>query len=235
MSGPPLVTVAHGSRDPRSAACVQAILDRVREARPMISVVPAWLDFERPTLAEALGALDHEAVVVPLLLTSGYHTNVDIPRTLKSVPPDLRVRYAPPLGPHPLLVEAVCRRLAEAGAPQRGPVVLAWAGSSWRGAAAEIDRVAAALAARLGRPVVPASSSGGAPQVAAALDRVRRESAHLVAVASYLLAPGRLHDQVRRAAGPDSVVAEPLGDLPEVAQVILDRYDEAAPVSDRTS
>lgn len=223
----PLVAVAHGSRDPRSAATVHAILDRVRRARPKLSVIPAWLDFGTPTLGEALAETRDDPVVVPLLLTAGYHSNVDIPRTLRSQP-QRRVRYGQPLGPHPLLEEAARRRLAEAGAPERGPVVLAWAGSSWGDAAGEVGRVAVALGARLGRKVLPASASGATPEVAATLARCRAETAEPVSVASYLLAPGRLHDQVRRAAGPDDIVADPLGDLPETAEVILQRYAEAA-------
>ena len=53
-----------------------------------------------------------------------------------------------------------------------------------------------------------------------------------VAVAPYLLAPGFLPDRIgadAAAAGAD-LVAAPLGDAPEVARVVLERYDAACPV-----
>ncbi|MEU8269512.1 CbiX/SirB N-terminal domain-containing protein, partial [Sphaerisporangium sp. NPDC049002] len=78
---PPLVAVAHGSRDPRASATVEALLDEVRLARPGVPVHAAYLDHSRPSLGEALAGLD-EAVVLPLLLTEAYHSRVDIPAAL---------------------------------------------------------------------------------------------------------------------------------------------------------
>ncbi len=119
---PPLVAVAHGSRDPRAAATVGALLDLVcRRAAgagyPGLDVRAAYLGHAAPTLGQALGALDGEAVVLPLLLTAAYHSRTDIPKALheaRSTQPRLDVTYGRPLGPHPLLLRALDRRLAEA-------------------------------------------------------------------------------------------------------------------------
>jgi len=46
-----------------------------------------------------------------------------------------------------------------------------------------------------------------------------------VVVASYLLSPGLFADSLRDA-GAD-LVSAPLGDAPEVAAVVLERYDDA--------
>ncbi|MDR8414855.1 CbiX/SirB N-terminal domain-containing protein, partial [Nonomuraea sp. 3-1Str] len=75
---PPLVAVAHGSRDPRAAAVVEALLDEVRRARPGLPVRTAYLDHAAPSLGQALAGLG-EAVVLPLLLTEAYHSRVDLP------------------------------------------------------------------------------------------------------------------------------------------------------------
>ncbi len=48
-----------------------------------------------------------------------------------------------------------------------------------------------------------------------------------VAVAPYVLAPGRLPDRIVRGAAGADVLADVLGPSPEVAQVLLERYDEA--------
>ncbi|NUT12613.1 MAG: CbiX/SirB N-terminal domain-containing protein, partial [Nonomuraea sp.] len=101
----PLVAVAHGSRDPRAAATVAALLDRVRLARPDVPVRVAYLDHCAPSIGQALDGLD-EAVVLPLLLTEAYHSRVDLPAALNEArarDPRLRVRYGTTLGPHPLL------------------------------------------------------------------------------------------------------------------------------------
>lgn len=45
-------------------------------------------------------------------------------------------------------------------------------------------------------------------------------------MSSWFLAPGLLPDKVATLAG-DAVVARPLGDDVEVAQLVLDRYDFA--------
>src|SRR5690606_20572705 len=111
----PLVAVAHGSRDPRAAATVEALLDEVRLLRPGLPVRGAYLDHATPAPGQALHGLS-EAVVLPLLLTEAYHSRVDLPAELREArarDPRLRVRYGTTLGPHPLLTTALERRLAE--------------------------------------------------------------------------------------------------------------------------
>jgi sirohydrochlorin ferrochelatase len=59
-------------------------------------------------------------VVLPLLLTAAYHSETDLPALLgaaRGALPGLQISYGEPLGPHPLLLRALDRRLAECGAP----------------------------------------------------------------------------------------------------------------------
>jgi len=129
-----LVAVAHGSRDPRAAATVHELLSVVRAGWPGLDVRAAFLDHCAPSLPQVLGSVD-TCVVVPLLLTDAYHSKSDIPAQLASVQASLPrpdVRLSGTLGPHPLLLDALERRLGETGDFPRAEtsVVLAAAGSS---------------------------------------------------------------------------------------------------------
>ena len=65
-------------------------------------------------------ARQRPVVVLPLLLTAAYHSETDLPALLgaaRGALPGLQISYGDPLGPHPLLLRALDRRLAECGAP----------------------------------------------------------------------------------------------------------------------
>ncbi|MEU3371464.1 CbiX/SirB N-terminal domain-containing protein [Streptomyces sp. NPDC006660] len=115
--GPALVAVAHGSRDPGALRTVDALLDRVRALRPDLDVRLGNMEIDRPALSATLAQLRGEAVLVPLLLGRGHHVKHDIPHVLATAGGHLRARVAAPLGPHPLLAEALHARLIEAGWP----------------------------------------------------------------------------------------------------------------------
>ena len=51
---PPLVAVAHGSRDPRSAETVRALVDVVRAQAPGLSVYESFLDLSEPRVTDVL-------------------------------------------------------------------------------------------------------------------------------------------------------------------------------------
>ncbi|MGE5764530.1 MAG: sirohydrochlorin chelatase, partial [Mycobacterium leprae] len=80
LSRPVLVAAAHGTRDPRGRAVVGRLCERVRAARPDLEVRTAWVDVGVPSLAEVLAQVSTPSVVVPLLLSTGYHVRVDLPR-----------------------------------------------------------------------------------------------------------------------------------------------------------
>jgi sirohydrochlorin ferrochelatase len=233
---PVLVAVAHGSADPRASATVTELMTMVAGRGP--DVRTAFLGHSPPSLPQVLSTIpgDREVRVLPLLLTAAYHSKADIPRMLAraaSDSPRPRVSYGATLGPHPLLVSALERRLAEAGALDdraRTAVVLAAAGSTDPGANATIAALAARWQARAGWWAVrPGFASAADPSPAAAVAALLRDGAPRVVVASYLLAPGLFADRVRRtclAAGA-AAVSPALGAAPEVADVIMDRYEQA--------
>jgi sirohydrochlorin ferrochelatase len=222
-----LVAVAHGSRDPEASRTVQTLLERVRELRPGIPVCLGHIELTKPLLPDTLAALRGEVVLVPLLLGRGYHVKHDLPEALAGAP-HLNGRIAAPLGPHPLLAEALHSRLVEAGfrKSRRAAVVLAAAGSRDPDSAADAAHTADLLSRRLdGLPVVPAVASAGGPTVAEAVRTLAAKGSHRVAVASYFTAPGRFAAQCASAA--PWVASAPLGAHDAVARLVLHRYDEA--------
>ncbi|MGW2819815.1 sirohydrochlorin chelatase [Streptomyces sp. NPDC001443] len=232
---PPLVLVAHGSRDPRALATIRTLLDRVRELRPGLAVHLGHIELNEPLLADTLAALDArdvpEAVLVPLLLGRGHHVKHDIPRTAAGA--RVRTRVAAPLGPHPLLVETLYERLIEAGwrtrmsdAQRRASgVVLAAAGSRDPQSALDTRATARQLAERLGVPVLPAYASAAVPDVRTAVRALAGRGRHRVAVAGYFTAPGRFAAQSAEAA--PWLASAPLGAHPAMARLVLHRYDQA--------
>jgi sirohydrochlorin ferrochelatase len=249
-----LVAVAHGSRDPRAAATVHSLLgvvaERARTSAGGVGVRAAFLDHCAPSLPQVLGSLEdgraRSCIVVPLLLTAAYHSKSDIPAQLAAAGAaasaggaagGVLVRCAATLGPHPLLLAALERRLREAGvgvdsAPDRArtAVVLAAAGSSDPAANATIADLAAGLQRDRGwRAVVPAYASAAGPSPAEAVAALRADHRGPVVVATYLLAPGYFADKVRAAAlaAGASAVSDALGAAPEVADVVIARYREA--------
>ena len=203
--GPALVLAAHGSSHPGYAPVVESIAVQVRRARPGLDVVVGYLDHGPPTLREI--ATDRPGVVVPLLLSNGYHVAVDIPAQA----PCCVVAAA--VGPDDRLADVMEERLRTAGW-STGPAVLAAAGSTDAQAIADVYVAAGMLARRLGVAVDAAFVSAGEPRLADLAPD---------AVASYLLAPGRFADLV--VACGASVVSEPIGDAAAVAEIVLDRYD----------
>ncbi|CAD5929434.1 sirohydrochlorin chelatase [Streptomyces cyaneofuscatus] len=240
MSHPVLLVIAHGSRDPRHAATVHALTQRVRAERPGLRVETAFLEFNAPSVPRVLERLAveeaDEVIALPLLLTRAFHAKTDIPSVLREARarlPRLRIRQADVLGPSPLLNATLGRRLREAGVrpgdlPRTG-LVLASAGSSDPEAIAVIAEIARELRHTGWCAVRPAFASASLPRTEDAVRALRAEGVERVAVAPYVIAPGRLPDRIAagaEAAGAD-VLADVLGPAPELARLLLERYDEA--------
>ncbi|RKT18566.1 sirohydrochlorin ferrochelatase [Streptomyces sp. 1114.5] len=232
---PALLLIAHGSRDPRHAATVAALVEEVRAQRPGTEVATAYLDHCAPRIPQVAGRLADagDAVAVPLLLNRAFHAKHDIPAALRAA--GSRLPVAEVLGPSPLLLAALDRRLAEAGLDVTSPavrartgVVLAAAGSSDPAADAATRAVAAEWRRTRGWAAVEvAYASATGPRVPDALAALRTAGAERTAVSPYLLAPGLLPDRITAAAAGADVLADTLGPAPELATLLLERYDEA--------
>lgn len=239
-----LLLIAHGSRDPRHAATVAALRQAVAGRRPGLRVEVGFLDFCAPSVPRVLERLAAEGVgevvAVPLLLTRAFHAKADIPAVLAGATarlPGPTVHQAPVLGPSSLLTDALERRLRQAGVRDADRsstgVVLASAGSSDPEAIAVIAEIAREWRHASGwcavRPAfASASSSTSFPGTEDAVRALRRaEGVRRVAVAPYVLAPGRLPDRIAAGARGADFLADVLGPAPEVAALVLRRYAEA--------
>jgi sirohydrochlorin ferrochelatase len=233
----PLVAVAHGSRDPRSAATVSALVDEVRRQRPELDVRLSFLDLSAPRLPDVLDGVaadgHRRAVVVPLLLGHAFHARVDVPGAVATAAarlPGLDIAISRVLGGHEGLSAAALRRLAAVAGPLDDPglgVVLAAIGSSHAPANAAVADVVAEWTRRFGwHGGSPAFATTTAPTVRDAVAALRAGGARRVAVAQWILAPGLLPDRIvgdAEAAG--APVTAPLGADPAVARAVLACYD----------
>lgn len=240
MAGAPtLVAVAHGSRDPRSAATVSAVVERVRATRPGTAVRTAFLDLNEPSVDQVLDSLaaqgETHAVAVPLLLGSAFHARVDLPGILAAAAarhPWPRVTQAQVLGADPRLISVLRERVlaaytATGSAPSadRLGVAVAAVGSLSRSANIRTTRVARRLAAWTGWQTETCFATVD-PDVTQAVTRLRAEGAEHIVVAPWFLAPGLLTDRLRHRA-PDVVHADVLGDHHALAEIVWNRYDSA--------
>lgn len=237
MAAPALVALAHGSRDPRSAATIKALVDEVRAMRPDLRVEPAFLELSRPsfgTVVDRLVKAGHdEIVVVPLLLSEAYHAKVDVPTAVAEAVdrhPGLQVRATSVLGLEPRFLEVLDLRMREALRANRvrelDALVLAAAGSSDPLANQAVARLARVWGTHHRLPVTAAFASATPPATGEAVRAFRAEGRRHIAVASLFLAPGFLPDRAAELALEAGAVAvsEPLGAHPELARTVLARY-----------
>jgi sirohydrochlorin ferrochelatase len=237
MAAPALVALAHGSRDPRSAATIKALVEEVRRMRPDLRIEQAFLELSRPsfqTVVDRLVKAGHdEIVVVPLLLTEAYHAKVDVPEAVAEAMerhPGLKVRATSVLGLETAFLEVLDLRMREALKEARvrelDALVLAAAGSSDALANQSVARLARVWGSRHKLPVTAAFASAAPPATGEAVRAFRNQGKRHIAVASLFLAPGFLPDRAAELALEAGAIAvsAPLGAHPEVARTVLARY-----------
>ncbi len=247
-AAPVLVGCSHGTSDLTGRDVIRALLDDVRAARPDLDVREAFVDVQQPEVADVVtsvvapsaatddpagsvadGARPGDAVVVPLLLSGGFHVSVDVAAAVEDRGPGTgRAAAGSPLGPDPRLADLLAERLAEAGVRPDDAVVVAAAGSSRPGAARDVEELAARLRERVPQPVTVGYGAMATPSVPDAVAAARADLAPggRVVVAAYLLAPGFFYDRVLEAGG--DVVTAPLAPDPRLTAIVLDRYTAAA-------
>jgi sirohydrochlorin ferrochelatase len=167
----------------------------------------------RPRVAVPLSLSDHDPVARAVAAE-------------KQRDPDLVISHA--LGPDWLLAELCVRRLVDAGAHQTDTIVLGVAGSDDPGVIADYSRAAQLLSAVWGGPVHVGSLTGSDTHMSDAID-IARAYGKRVVVASYVLTPGDVADQLRDA-GADLVTAPILdGASPDrrLVRLVLERCQQA--------
>ncbi len=225
MQPPALLAISHGTGSPAGQRAIAALAAAVDARLPDVTVRLGHVDVQDPDVAASLSALpaDQPVILVPLLLSAGYHVHVDL-RDEASAREGVTVTGA--LGPDPRLAEVLAARLEERGLRESDTVVLAVAGSSDERANDDCRAVAALLGDRLGRSVTIGFLAAADPRLDAAVSEARSEGGRVV-VGTYLMAPGYFHDlTVRMSDG--APVARPLldDDAPAGAlvEIVVDRF-----------
>ncbi|WP_104178114.1 sirohydrochlorin chelatase [Cryobacterium sp. Y50] len=228
-----LVAISHGTSSADGQAAITALVDAVALARPDLGVAGGFVDVQQPDVAASLGALrpNRAAVVVPLLLSAGYHVHVDLQR--ETCVPGRVTTVSRALGPDGRLIDVLEHRLHAAGftaLPGR-EVVLAAAGSSDKRAVADCRRIGEMLAQRLGVRVTVGFLSAATPRLACAVTEARLRSGS-VTVSTYLMAPGFFFDLTRAQSVGAELVTAPLlvpgAPVPApLVDLVIDRYLEA--------
>lgn len=219
--------LAHGTANPVGQQVVYAVAQATATRLPDVDVAVGFVDVCGPSADEVLG--DHPgAVVVPYLLTSGYHVRSDIPDAIERA--SNGALASPALGVTPEVVDVVLDRLRESLSDQDlaspDALVLAAAGSSDDRARQEVLCMGAVIAACAGLPVRVGFMSGPGPSARDAVSDVGAEGATAVVALSYLLAPGHFHS---RAQGLGArVTTGPLGVHPRLVDAVVNRYFSVA-------
>jgi sirohydrochlorin ferrochelatase len=201
----PLVLAAHGSAHPGFATVIESLASTVARTRPGIDVQIGYLEHGFPRLPDVAGP---GCIVVPVLLTNGYHAHIDIP----SQAPGARITR--PIGPDPRLAMVMAERLRATGWHGEQPVVLAGAGSADAEALDDVRQMAAALGGELGMTATAAFVTSGEPAL---------HAVEAAAVVPYLIAPGHYADLIGRQSA--TFVSPAIGNHPVLAQIVLERYD----------
>lgn len=225
-STPALLAVSHGTDAPAGQAAVAALVEAVAAQLPDVTVRLGHVDVQQPDVEASLATIPAEqpVVIVPLLLSAGYHVHVDLARAARD---RHNATVAPALGPDPRLADVLALRLEGAGSSRDDTVVLAVAGSSDERANEDCRHTASLLAQRLERDVHVGFLAAAQPRLADAIAEAAA-SATRVAIATYLLAPGYFHELTVRTAGDGCLVASPLLDADAaphaLVDIVIDRY-----------
>jgi len=222
---PILIGCAHGTKSKAGQQTIRDLLDAVRRALPDVEVREAYVDVHGPTLDDVIADIPRAqsgmaAVVVPLLLGGSFHVHHDI---AKAVEHRDDVVSAAALGRDSRLIDAVLDRLREARVSQDATLVLAAAGSSDPRSQADTEAAAETLRRAWAGPVRVGFAAGHEPSVTQSVAAAREFGEDgVVAIASFLLAPGVFHTKLQDA-GAD-VVTAPLAPHPDLVSIVIDRY-----------
>ncbi|ELR97368.1 sirohydrochlorin chelatase [Gloeocapsa sp. PCC 73106] len=239
--------VFHGSRDPRAQQGMEKLSRRVllsletcksslREGRSAVTLLSqplvietACLELGEVSLAERLYQLGLEATkrgidnikVLPLLLATGVHVQIDIPREVALAQSKLgvKMKIESHLGNYEgmlALIEGQYQNIA-----QEGKIIVAH-GSSLSEANREIER----LASKLGALAAYAFIS---PSLETQVETLIGSGIRVITIVPYVLFPGKITDAIASMVEQLQTqypeinfrVKEPLGQIPALAQIIL--------------
>lgn len=230
MSTINILATAHGTDSLQGRAAIDLVRAELAELLAVrgasentrYRVHQAYVDVQTPNVDKAALALpkNEVCVIAPLLLSTGFHTQVDL-RCAADNSGIADVRIANPLGPDTRLAAQQRTRLEQAGwSPGKGTVLQGAAGSSREDGRTDMNRAAELLAHELGEPVRNGFVAAIDPTVTDIARGARPRFA-----SPYLLAEGFFAAKMRRDiqdVNPETTVAAPLVDPkdPAAARIV---------------
>ncbi|MBM7050865.1 sirohydrochlorin chelatase [Rothia sp. ZJ1223] len=230
-----VIATSHGTDNVQGRESIDLIRGQLAEALESefpgrYQIHEAYVDVQAPALDDVVTEFssDDEVIIVPLLLSTGFHTQVDMQKAADACPATVRIAAA--LGPSAALAKLQRTRLEEVGYLGGEPLVMAAAGSSrpdGREAVALQSEVLSTLLSNF-------TPHGFVAKIDPKIGDVVAEHAPEF-ISSYLMAPGFFQNLLHKldGASEDFSVAEPLvvpGDTDAaaiVAGVAAQRLQEA--------
>ncbi len=115
-----LCLLGHGSRDPEGIEEFLILWQKLRERKFCQITEAGFLEFAKPTVAEALSTCQSNGIkniiILPSILFSGEHTQRDIPDTIRKVfrdHPEINLIFSEPLGTQTEIMEVCQVRIKE--------------------------------------------------------------------------------------------------------------------------
>jgi len=229
-----LLIAAHGTRDASGVEEFWAFAEAWRQLRPDRLQAAGFLEFERPTIGEAIDRLVDEGArrvaIVPAMLMAAGHVKNDVPSEVQEGRlrhPRVSFHMARALDIHPALLELCHVRYREAIdgkpeiAPERTLLLLVGRGTSDPDANANIARIARFLWEAYGVGWATVAYSGvTSPSVDEALTVCRRLGYERIIVQPYFLFDGVLLKRIQEAAERHKA-ADPSTDIVSVGHFRL--------------
>jgi len=216
-----LVLAAHGARDQRTVDAAYEQASMISERLPHVPIETGFLEFTRPTIAEAIAHMAtrgvSEMVLVPLFLAAGAHVGRDLPAIVREGRArygDATLRLTPHVGAHTALLAGPTDAIGglapkptgtvawdksrdDSASPNAFGIVLLAHGSRRGSAIDETRRLAEQLAIRVGAARHACGFLAmGEPRADAVLRDAAAWPVGRVIVHGHLLFPGRMIDTV---------------------------------------
>ncbi|GAB3946304.1 sirohydrochlorin chelatase [Corynebacterium tapiri] len=211
----PLILLSHGSRHPRALGELEALVEAVA-AELDVPVELAHLDFSADTLeavSRRVAEAGHpQAVVIPLLFSSGYHARHDVPSEVAAIDA-LDLVLGPSIGVGPDVAEVVAHRARVPGVQR---VILFPVGSSRKQAQRDMEELRQQVAQLLSVDVEVVPATGASIPLPDAV----QEGDLVVPI---FVSEGLLLDKAHRQVSVP--IAAPLGR--DLAGVVASRYRAA--------
>jgi len=239
-STPTILICGHGSRNPDAAPEFFRLVDKIRQKRPGQPVTGAFLEFNQPSITDALRDIydqgGRDIIVQPLTLYAADHSRRDIPDILDRFQqkyPDVTLRYGAALGLCPPVVEAAVR-VVTPFLQEDSEILVVGRGSPDRRVADQTINLCQKLQQKLvDRHIRYCYAGHSLPRLGPALEQVARSHYRAAIILPFLLFPGRLLAEIYHAV--DGVAAKypavrfhkapPLGPQDLIAEAVLARID----------